>query len=154
MAILSESWDPIAHTLGYKHEVAMLLDLYVVQHLSMEEMARKLGYSKGNIRKRLTIMGVTIKGRGGPNNPTGALDGATDEELKAPKECAKKFGVALTTVYKERERRTKECNSALLPPPPSNGLSDIKGDISHSPNGSDEMQSIESTTKSASLKEI
>ena len=66
MPTLAESWLPVAKTLGYDSEKAMLADLYTVQQYSLDDLAKRLGYARGNVRRRLLLHGIPIRPRGGP----------------------------------------------------------------------------------------
>lgn len=152
MSYLSESWDPAAHTLGYKDEREMLVDLYVNQKYSITDLATRLGYSRNNIRKRLSLLGVKFRGRGGRNNVQSFLHSVSDEELKNPAAVAKKHDVHISTVYLEQRRRA-QCNLQSLPEPP--GTSDTPGEAptSASPSGSETTKTTEDGTTSDSLLE-
>lgn len=111
MPSLSEDWTPIANTLGYKDEVEMLQDLYVTQGFSVEDLAKRLGYSKNNVRRRLLFNDIPLRGRGGRNNlGKGYLANVPDDELKDVRKAAANHSVHLSTVFKELKRR-RECNS-------------------------------------------
>ena len=151
MGQLAESWDPIAHTLGYKNEAEMLRDLY--KTLSIDEIAKKLGYSRGGVRRRLIMLDVDMRGRGGKNNlGMGALAAATDEELANVEKCTANYRVSQSTVFKERKRR-EQCIS-VLPPPPST-LSSTGSDIDTlpSPSGAAETQNTSNSSKSCESEE-
>lgn len=105
---LSESWAPLAQTLGFSSEDDMLKHFYVAQGLSLREMSSILGFSAFSIRRRLSKLGVPIRRRGGPNRQNKSfLVGVSDQELfeGSPAELAEAHGVSLATVFNERRRR-------------------------------------------------
>lgn len=113
MAVLPEDWTPYAKTLGYASEEEMLKDLYITQGFSAEDIATRLGFSRNNVRRRLTLLGVKFRARGGKNNlGNRSLADVTDEELLSnPFELAKAHDIHVSTVFKERYRRGLKCTS-------------------------------------------
>lgn len=121
MSQLPESWEPIAKTLGYPDEKSMLVDLYEKEGLSITDLAKKLGYARNSVRRRLLEYGIKPRSRGGLNNlGMSKLRDVSDEDLKHARMTAKKHGVCVSTVFKEAKRRKeRECNSAQSPPSPT-----------------------------------
>jgi hypothetical protein len=109
MSYITESWDHVAHLLGFETEEEMLKDLYVKQHYSMYDLARKLGYSQGNVRRRLRKYDIPLRPRGGKNRTgLGRLSTISNVDLGGKAEdVAEKFGVHLSTVFGERRRRKR-----------------------------------------------
>lgn len=106
MSYLAESWDHIARALGYENEREMLVDLYEVQEMGLHELARALGYSHGNVRRRLLMNGIEMRTRGGPQRgPTKMFAELPDEEFKQPEKLAKRLGVSVSCIYNEKRRR-------------------------------------------------
>lgn len=111
MPTLEESWISIAEALGYRSEEEMLLDLYVQQQLSLNAIAKMLGYSAFNVRRRLIFAGVELRGRGGPNNrghrrlvEIKDIELFDESEGWLPRLCAK-YDVCPATVFGERRLR-------------------------------------------------
>lgn len=105
---LSESWAPLAQTLGFSSEDDMLKHFYVAQGLSLKDMSAILGFSTFSIRRRLRKIGVPIRKRGGPNRQDKSLlSDVSDQELfeGSPAELAETHGVSMATVFNERRRR-------------------------------------------------
>lgn len=116
-----ESWLPIAQTLGFATEKEMLEHLYVKEGWSIDDIAKRLGYARINVRKRLLQHNITLRGRGGNNrHVTDRL--AAVEDLSNPTQVAKQLGLHPSTAYKERRRRCSSAssvqqeNSTDLPP--------------------------------------
>lgn len=63
------SLDDVAEAMGYESEEHLLRHLYKEQGWSLNEISRKIGFSRVNIRNRLLRMGVVIRSRGGNNQP-------------------------------------------------------------------------------------
>ncbi len=107
MAYLQESWLPVARTLGYDTEEAMLRDLYIVQRFSIKKLSEVLGFSTGNVRRRLLLNHFPLAKRGGKNRlGKGLLGFLKDEELREnPDKLAAKYGVHVSTVFSERKKR-------------------------------------------------
>lgn len=149
MGVHPESWKPISDALGYADEREMLVDLYEKQELGVDVIAKTLGFSKNNVRRRLSMHGIKVRGRGGANNiGSHMLQGASDDELLHLRECAVKYDVHYSTVYKERRRREKLCNSVSSPQQSTDGsgLPSVVDAISSSPS----IQESENTGTSTS----
>lgn len=115
----AESWLPIVEALGYADETTMLIDLYEVQKMSVEDLAKRLGYSRGIIRQHLKACNITLRPRGGANRKvTSKLHDVPDERFADIRELANDLGMHYSTVYKEARRRGI-CISALSPQPDS-----------------------------------
>lgn len=113
MPFLEKSWNPEAQALGYENEKEMLQDLYEVNGFTIKEIARMLGFSFFNVRKRAMSWGIRMRTRGGPNNVGNRrLKGIPDAELfsKSPAVLAQEWGVHIATVFSEKRlrERTKE----------------------------------------------
>ena len=107
-----ESWQAICVTLGFPDEASMLAALY--ETMSIAEIAKKLGYSKGIVERRIARAGIKKRPRGGPNrHVTSELHGIPDEEFADVHALASKLGLHYSTVYKEARRRGL-CISVLL----------------------------------------
>lgn len=114
---LIESWQPIANTLGFRTEEEMLKHLYVQQGFSLNELSKILGPSFWAIRRRLVLLGVPMRRRGGARQRLGRrrLKDVTMEELerKSPTELAAKYGVHVSTVFAEKRLRKGELDGLL-----------------------------------------
>lgn len=119
MPITPESWQPIADTLGFRNEGEMLMNLYLQQEFSLREMGLILGYSSISIRRRLIMLGVPMRLRGGAANRIGRrlLKMVSNEELfdGKPDELAAKHGVHVVTVFAEKRLRKGEKKDGILP---------------------------------------
>lgn len=62
------NWDDVAQLVGYTNEEQMLFDMYHTHHLSISEIAEKLGSGKATIRRRMTMYELDRRTRGGANN--------------------------------------------------------------------------------------
>lgn len=116
-----ESWRPAAEALGFTSEEEMLRNLYLLQKHSIKQIAHTLGYSTFAVRRRLLILNVQMRQRGGDKRSgKHFLKDVTHEELfTTPREkLAEKYGVDPSTVSVERQRRKKELN-----------LEEIKDDV-------------------------
>jgi hypothetical protein len=114
----SESWQPIADTLGFSSEEEMLKHLYIMQEFSLSQLRNILGYSTWAIRRRLIINGIPLRGKGGPNNRLGRrrLKELSDEELTQSSvvKTAEKHQVHISTVYAEIRLREREKKNEFL----------------------------------------
>lgn len=112
MSYLEEDWAHVATTLGLSTEAEMLKHLYEEQAWSIKEIAKLVGASTFNVRRRLLRQGLVMRTRGGAQSRTGrrALAHLSDEEiLKTPAgRLAEKYGVNPTTAYLERQLRRKQ----------------------------------------------
>lgn len=134
MPKLHESWEAIAHTLSYKNEAEMLIDLYKVKTWSISQISKKLGYAQNAVRERLLLLGIKLRGRGGPNALGHTrLGHLTDEVLKKLKhgDVIKDknnfdFQVNHATIYHEKKRR-ELCISPQSVPQPI--LTDTQADL-------------------------
>lgn len=115
----AESWEPIVKALGFVDEKAMLTDLYIDSAMSIAEIAKRIGFSKGIIKQHLEAAGITLRERGGPNRRvTSRLADVPDVEFVDVHGLAERLGMHYSTVYKEARRRGI-CISALSLPPES-----------------------------------
>lgn len=121
-----ESWKGIADSLGFRSEEEMLRHLYGIQKFSINQIAKIVGYTSFSVRRRLIMLRVNLRARGGPNGKgKRALLHLTDAELYS--EPAEKLAVKLqchpSTVYAEKRLRHKQEKenqiNALLPSVPS-----------------------------------
>lgn len=113
MPAIEESWQAIAATLGYRDEQSMLRSLYTEEEFSINEIAKILGFSSFNVRRRLIEHQIPLRSRGGPNKlGKRSLLNVSDEELNTSsyEEIAAKYHVHVSTVYAERRLR-RPCNS-------------------------------------------
>ena len=125
----SESWQPVADTLGFKDEREMLVNLYTIQEFSLSQLKGILGYSTWSIRRRLILNGIPPRSRGGPNSRLGKrrLKHLSSEELLgSAAEIALKHQVHISTVYAEVRFRTKEIRNAILQHHASECLSEAR----------------------------
>lgn len=115
MPIIEESWQPLADTLGYSDEQEMLQDLYLKQTMSLMQIARVLGVSHVNVRRRLLNHGVPLRGRGGPNRTKRRLESIPDSELFGPKVNMQAYyrKVHPSTIFAERRRRKNAVRTNL-----------------------------------------
>ena len=125
MAIIEESWGPEAKTLGFPNETTMLKHLYLEEECSIHQIAKILGYSPWSVRRRLLMLRVPLRSRGGAANRAGRrkLKDVSDEELKmgGPPELAVRYDVSEATVFAEKRLRRamlgeERWNSVLSPP--------------------------------------
>lgn len=157
MPTVAENWDPIASTLGYKNSKDMLIDLYVNQHFSIEDLAKRLGYSKNNLRRRLLMLGIQLRSRGGKNNlGKNVLKDVPDAEFQHPREVANKYNVHISTVFSEKRRRgLQSCDlSQSSPPPILNDSAEGETNTSCLPMNSSEEVSTPTSTSVGGEKEI
>jgi len=126
----SESWQPIAVTLGFEDESEMLKNLYIVQNFSLNQLRSILGYSTWAIRRRLILAGIPLKGKGGPNNRIGRrrLKHVSDQELRerSAANVARDHQVHISTVFAEIRFRKKEKRDEILSDHASKLLSEIR----------------------------
>lgn len=105
----TESWQPIASTLGFRTEEEMLKHLYIQQAFSLSEMSKILGFSTWSVRRRLQLLGVPMKQRGGAANRLGRrrLAHLTDAELEEGPIAvlAAKEDVHMSTIFAEKRLR-------------------------------------------------
>lgn len=95
-------WTNTAQRLGYDSEAAMWTDYYVTKGLSVSQLAKRLDVSRNTIRDSLDRCGITIRGRGGPNNQKLDITDELVEEIRRDgiTKVAKKLGLSYTTLYK------------------------------------------------------
>lgn len=102
----NEDWAPIVKVLGYESEVAMLTDLYTTHGMSIGDIAKRLGFSRGVICRRLLRAGIAMRGRGGPNrHVTSRLCDIPNESFADIVKLAEELQMHHSTVYKEAKRR-------------------------------------------------
>lgn len=65
---MGEDWGGIALYLGYKDELDMLMDLYLVKKLSSREIAEKVQMGQPTVLRRLRLAGIERRPRGGPQS--------------------------------------------------------------------------------------
>lgn len=65
-----KDWEHLAHKLGYASKNAMLEDLYLVQHLSLNQIGDRLGCSPHCVGRNLKRENIDRRNRGGKNNPS------------------------------------------------------------------------------------
>lgn len=114
MSIVEESWRPIAATLGFRDEEEMLKELYLKQGFSISEISHVVGYSRFNVRRRLILLHVPLRSRGGDNRSgRRKLAAIASEKILSgsPVNLAIEHGVHISTIFAERRLRRKECNS-------------------------------------------
>ncbi len=108
MPILEESWNECARALGFESEEKMLRSLYLDEGFSLNELAGVVERSALTVRRRLILLGINLRGRGGPNR-TGKrhLVHVDDVDLKfgKPEEIARREGVHISTVFAEKRLR-------------------------------------------------
>lgn len=106
-----ESWAPIAQTLGFQSEEEMLNHLYTLQRFSINQISRIVGYSGFSVRRRLILLNINLRGRGGPNNKgVRLLRSLTNEQLfdGSPSKLAEEHKVHISTVFAEKRFREGE----------------------------------------------
>lgn len=104
----TESWLPIAQTLGFDSEEEMLKHMYVAQGFSLGTMSEILGFTEFAIVARLRRLKVPIRRRGGPNNrQKSRLAELPDGDLfgMPARHTALAYSVHICTVFNERRRR-------------------------------------------------
>lgn len=132
MSYLPESWDPIAKVIGYDNEREMLEDLYGKQGLSYQQLADVLGYSRGNVRRRILSYGIEPAKRGGAQRvSSGKFKDVHDSRFDNPRQLAKDLNVSVAAVYMEKRKRkltryTKGDNVAILPDHARAGLGEVR----------------------------
>ena len=108
MPTLEESWLPYARTLGFESEAQMLETLYLEEGLSLSDIGQVVAKSRIAVRRRLIMLGVPLRDRGGPNR-TGKrrLTHISDLDLKfkSPDLIAAEQGVHVSTVFSEKRLR-------------------------------------------------
>lgn len=115
-----ESLKPIVETLGYVDEKAMLIDLYEVQGFSIDDLAKKLGYSHSMLRRRLVKAGIKLRTRGGNNSrEQSVLRGLPDDKFADVNALAVELNMHYSTIYKEKRKRGLVCTSVPSPQPES-----------------------------------
>lgn len=60
-------WSALARARGYKQERDLLEDLYVKTGLSIQQVADHLNRSYTDVKYQLTMNGIALRERGGPN---------------------------------------------------------------------------------------
>lgn len=156
-----ESWRDVADTLGFNSEEEMLRHLYTIQKFSINQISRIVGYTSFSVRRRLLMLSVVLRGRGGPNGQgKRALLHLSDAELWG--ESAEKLAIKLqchpSTVYAEKRFRDKNARlekekilNALLPAVPS-GADPRDGGVHEEPGGQRDLaHGVGSTSKLPSL---
>lgn len=123
-----ESWIEVARALGFDSEEEMLRHLYSVQKFSINQMSRIVGYSSFSVRRRLLLLNIVLRSRGGSNSKgRRTLLHLTYEELhgESPDKIAASHDCHVSTVFAEKRFRTKiarkeneEQLNALLPAVP------------------------------------
>jgi hypothetical protein len=66
--VLKAEWEAYARRLGYPDERAMFKDLYERQGVSVIDLGDRLGFTRGTIARRLSLLGIVKRSRGGANN--------------------------------------------------------------------------------------
>lgn len=109
MSYLEESWNQTAATLGYHDEEHMLRGMYLVQSMSINQIAKVLGFSPFMVRMRLLRLKVKLRGRGGPQRHVRKLAHLSDHELFhfSNGHIQKEHNVHSSTVSAERRLRKK-----------------------------------------------
>lgn len=114
----AENWHSVAATLGFDSESEMLKNLYMEQKFSLNQLRHILGYSTYSIRRRLILLGIEMRARGGPDNRTGRRrlkHISADELTNTPaSQLAERHKVHLSTVYAETRFRRKEMINSCL----------------------------------------
>lgn len=115
MPILEESWQPLADTLGFPNEREMLNELYLLQRLSLSQIAKVLGVSHVNVRRRLLGHGIPLRARGGRNRTKRILADVPSAELFSPQVNIQAYqrGIHPSTIFAERRRRRDELRTNL-----------------------------------------
>lgn len=121
-----ETWATIASSIGYETEKIMWQDLYLDKNWSIGKIAIRLGYSNTVVRRRMSLLQLPMRKKGGPNNRGKGrriLD-RFDKNfvLNAPvKSVLEKANVTESTLW--RYRRDERAKQAVtdLPNQPSEG---------------------------------
>lgn len=66
--MLKEDWQALAKRLSYANEKEMFVDLYKTRGISVIELGKRLGFTRGTIARRLGLLGIIKRSRGGANN--------------------------------------------------------------------------------------
>lgn len=104
-----EDWTTICQALGYATEFNMLHDLYIVQKMTLRELAQILQVKPPTARAHLKAAGVILRRRGGPNRlGVSKLRAIPDEAMKNPLRAAFDYNVAVSSIYNEKRRRREE----------------------------------------------
>lgn len=119
--MLKEEWHLLATNLGYSNERDMFEDLYA--EMSLSEIAKRLNYSRAAIDRRINILGIPKRGRGGANNRKNARDKVwrCDQRLVfqiGGTPLAKALGVSYQTLY----NYTTLCKKFNLPKGGNDGV--------------------------------
>jgi len=68
MERFDQDWDGLAHQLGFLCERDMLEDFYLTRQLSIGQIAERLMCGTATISRRLDMLQISKRKRGGPNN--------------------------------------------------------------------------------------
>lgn len=68
MERFNSDWDDLARSIGYRDERDMLEDMYERERMPISEIASRLGAGTATINRRLNLLGIAKRTRGGPNN--------------------------------------------------------------------------------------
>jgi hypothetical protein len=63
-----DEWDTLANTLGFRNEKHLFDYLYHIEHMSLDMIANRLGVGKATVARRLSLLGIAKRTRGGANN--------------------------------------------------------------------------------------
>lgn len=107
---MEADWSGVVTTLGYVSEREMLTDFYT-KGMSIKDIAKVVGFSSWNVRRRLQSHGIELRARGGPHRAgQSKLAVVSAKELFEEKinELCFKYDVHAATVANERRRRRVE----------------------------------------------
>lgn len=117
-------WDLLARHSGYTDEREMLEDLYEEEGHSIAEIASRLGAGTATINRRLDLLGIKKRGRGGANRAREQslklfrLDARVALTLRL-EVLSKLSGVSKPLCYKFRKIRLGGTSEFLYPGPSS-----------------------------------
>lgn len=103
-------WEAVAVEHGFDSSEEMLRELYLVQLLSAGAISKELKIPRPSIYLQLKRLGIPTREKGLPRgNIRVRLGRMSYARLfgSNPKELADKLGVNISTIYAERQRRTK-----------------------------------------------
>ena len=102
---MSEDWGYIATKSGYKNEFIMWENMYLLQGMSLQEIANEVGVSKTAIRNRLRRNSITLEPQGGshPSSFTKAVRANPRILMKLTDEICRQYKITPQTVNSTRK---------------------------------------------------
>lgn len=103
-ASAKENWNQIAQTAGYPDEATMWYQMYTIEGRKIIEISKTLGYSTCCISRRMRLLKIDMRPRGGANNPSriAAALFHLDQRfvrMSTPKELAQVINCSAHSVY-------------------------------------------------------